>query len=136
AMHANASPLSQQSQQSDEEWGTRPSLITLFTDTWKNVNYVNCSQGWLPASAEVADMLTGYIDVELRAGITKYLRTHGISTNPGTTDMYDVEKRRTGVWFEGEKKTRHAARRINTVRRAKACKPITFDFGWTQEAVR
>ncbi|KAI7155582.1 hypothetical protein KC349_g6870 [Hortaea werneckii] len=136
AMHANTSPLSQQSQQSDEEWGTRPSLITLFTDTWKNVNYINCSQGWLPASAEVTDMLTGYIDIELRAGITKYLRAHGISTNPGTTDMYDVEKRRTGVWFEGEKKTRHAARRINTVRRAKACKPITFDFGWTREAVR
>ncbi|KAI6823764.1 hypothetical protein KC340_g11371 [Hortaea werneckii] len=136
AMHADASPLSQQTRQSDEEWGTRPSLITLFTDMWKNVNYINCSQGWLPASAEVTDMLTGYIDVDLRAGITKYLRVHGISTNPGTTDMYDVEKRRTGVWFDGEKKTRHAARRINTVRRAKACKPITFDFGWTQEAVR
>ncbi|KAI6794975.1 hypothetical protein KC366_g18264 [Hortaea werneckii] len=103
---------------------------------WKNVNYINCSQGWLPASAEVTDMLTGYIDIDLRAGITKYLRAHGISTNPGTTDMYDVEKRRTGIWFEGEKKTRHAARRINTVRRAKACKPITFDFGWTQEAPR
>ncbi|RMZ16895.1 hypothetical protein D0860_00793 [Hortaea werneckii] len=136
ALHSDASPLSQQSQRNDEEWGTRPSLITLFTDMWKNVNYINCSQGWLPASAEVTDMLTGYIDIDLRAGITKYLRAHGISTNPGTTDMYDVEKRRTGIWFEGEKKTRHAARRINTVRRAKACKPITFDFGWTQEAPR
>lgn len=139
ALAALASPTSQpqpQQLQNSDDWGAKPSVMTIFTDTWKNVSYINCSQGWTPLSANVVESLNGNIDAALKTGIIKYLRKIRPGEDAWTQDVYDVEKRRAWIWIEQETKTWAAAKRINTIRRARSEKPITFDFGWLQEAVR
>ncbi|TKA22794.1 hypothetical protein B0A50_07896 [Salinomyces thailandicus] len=119
-----------------DDWGTRPPVITMFTDTWKNVKYIRCAQGWLPSSAEVVSGLTGSFDPEIRTGLLKYLRASRASSESLATDVYEVEKRKAWIWIEQETKLRYAARRINTIRRARSERPVTFDFGWVREAVK
>ena len=120
---------------SDDWNNVRPSVITIFTDTWKNLNHINCAQGCLPGSAAVFGSLTVPMDSDLKAAIVKHLYQHGPLYQGVTNDMYDVEKRKGFIWAEREQRLFAAGRRINSIRRARSCKPVTFDFGWMQKAV-
>jgi len=126
-----------QSQQPGDDWeNAKLSVTTIFTDTWKNLNYINCAQGWLPCTIGMQGR-TSSVEPGIVLGISKYLRSdegrrhHRMPEQ----DMYLVEKRKAEIWFEQEQKLFTAARRINNIRRTRSCKPITFDFGWVRKAV-
>lgn len=135
---AAAAPLTlaeESSQSQNDGWSTiKPTVMTIFTDTWKNVNYINCSQGWLPSSAGI-EGLGAPKDPEITKSILKYLGKHEVFPDTITHDMYEVEKRKARIWMEHELRLFAAGRRINNIRRARACKPVTMDFGWMQKAI-
>jgi len=121
---------------SDSWSGVRPAVITIFTDTWKNLNYIHCAQGWLPTSAGILS-LGGAVDAEIRAPLLTYLQTHEDFSVARTQeeDVHEVQKRRARVWLEREQRMFAAGRRANNIRRARSCRPVMFDFGWTRKAL-
>jgi len=120
---------------SDDWHNVRPAVMTIFTDTWKNLNYINCSQACLPGSAAIFGSLTVPMDSDIKAAVVKYLYQYEPLSHDVTNDMYDVEKRKGLIWAEREQRLFTAGRRINSIRRARSCKPVAFDFGWMQKAV-
>ena len=75
-----------------------------------------------------------FIDALLVNDIQKYLSRSdpAISKAEGAVsmDVYDVEKKRAGIWMECEYRLTVACMRINSARKQNACKPIEMDFGW------
>lgn len=119
-------------------WATRPPGAPVFTDTWHTLNYIRCAQGRLPtmlgleaigptADPEIVTLFFGSFD-ECRA-------IPALSGGLSEKDMYETQKRQASVWMECERRLFAAGRSINSVRRARSCKPIILDFGWIQKAV-
>jgi len=119
-------------------WATRPPAITIFTDNWQNLNFIRCAQGRLPsvlgvealgptADREIARLFIGSFD---KCGVIPAL-----SGGFPDKDTYETQKRQASVWMECERRLFAAGRRINNIRRARSCKPVTMDFGWIQKAV-
>ncbi|KAK4542495.1 hypothetical protein LTR36_006747 [Oleoguttula mirabilis] len=135
---AAAAPLSlaEEAEQSQgDSWAdVKPTVMTIFTDTWRNVTYINCAQGWLPSSAGV-EGLGASVDRDIKSGIIGHLLKHEVFPDTVTHDMYEVEKRKARIWAEQEQRLFVAGRRINSIRRARSCRPVVMDFGWSQKAV-
>ncbi|KAK0279709.1 hypothetical protein LTR91_014465 [Friedmanniomyces endolithicus] len=106
-------------------------VITIFAHTWKNLTYIRCAQGWLPS-------LTGLRDTDrslapdFKALLAK--QAHHFPP-PLSSDLYEVDKRRGQIWLDNEQKLIATGHRINNIRRARSCRPVTMDFGWCQKAV-
>lgn len=135
---AAAAPLTTNEEARDADndpWsGINPTIMTIFTDTWRNMIYIGCAQGWLPSSAGI-EGLGSTIDREIKDGIVNHLLQHEIFPTIVTHDLYEVGKRQARIWAEQEQRLFLAGRRINNIRRARGYKPVTMDFGWLQKAV-
>lgn len=117
----------------DNEWtSSLPVAVAVFTDTWRNLNYINAAQGWLPTHAGVQALPTQQgisADRRLISDIMKRLPPSEAQTH----DQLDAEKRKALMWLEVEIRALRAASKINTVRRAGETKPVVMDFGWAQK---
>jgi hypothetical protein len=104
----------------------------VLTDAWKNLNYVNVAQGWIPTYAGLKALPT-------QQGISsdRQMVREVIDTLPAleaeTHDQLSVEKRKAAMWLEAESRMILAMRRINHVRRARTLPPVVMDFGWARK---
>jgi len=106
--------------------------FSVLTDAWKNLNYVNVAQGWLPTYAGLKALPT-------QQGISsdRHMVREVMDTLPAleaeTHDQLSVEKRKAAMWLEAESRMILAMRRINNVRRARSLPPVVMDFGWARK---
>ncbi|CAK4032423.1 Hypothetical predicted protein [Lecanosticta acicola] len=118
-------------------WSTTPPVTTIFAHNWKNLQYLNFAQGWLPTVPAVQGLPKQTMPFRQRAVADAYLK-HGdicLLSEAAGEDMYEVEKRRAEIWLQIEDKAVEAARRIAQTRRAHACRHIFIDHGWERRAV-
>lgn len=125
--------LSTNNSSTADEWSSASSnRSSVFTDTWKNLNYINVAQGWLPTHAGLKALPT-------QQGISsdRQLVHEVMDTLPAveaeTHDDLSVEKRKAQLWLEGENKVLFAMKRVNNLRRAKTLPPVLMNFGWAQK---
>lgn len=118
---------------SNDDWSSGgAAAFSVLTDAWKNLNYINVVQGWLPTYAGLNALPT-------QQGISsdRQLVREVMDTLPAieaeTHDKLSVEKRKAGMWLEAESRVILAMRRINNVRRARSLPPIMMDFGWARK---
>ncbi|KAK5129572.1 hypothetical protein LTR08_003158 [Meristemomyces frigidus] len=131
AAAASVDTAGEEGQDNDaDRWYVRPNVMKIFTDTWRNVTYLNCSQGWLPSSAGIEGLATTSADRHIKADLIKHLRQHDVVPEFPSHDVHDVEKRKARLWMDHERRLVAAADRINTIRRVRACKLVTVDYGW------
>lgn len=116
-----------------DEWSsTGSSSWSVFTDTWKNLNYINVAQGWMPTHAGLKALPT-------QQGISsdRQLVHEVMDTLPAVEaeshDDLSVEKKKAQIWLEAESQVLFAMRRINSVRRSQTLPPVIMDFGWARK---
>jgi hypothetical protein len=136
------------------EWtaSNRPSALGIFTDTWRNLEYIRCAQGGpLPTllGLESAELeLRGNWEIfwsvkkhrleEARCSEISAAGTSGEGEGEDgdtTEDFYDAQKRFARVWVEREGPLYRAARNVNVMRRRWACRSLVWDFGWWSRVV-
>ncbi|KAK5108111.1 hypothetical protein LTR62_008765 [Meristemomyces frigidus] len=119
---------------------------TVFTTAWKNLAYINISQGWLPTPSALSDLTresradTTTISTELLRHLYFWLHSLPLERSRDTPsmDIYAIEKRKALVWLGLEDSLFDAAKAVNTSRRLQApgqARPVVFDFGWLKKAV-
>lgn len=121
----------------DDGWSpAKPTVITIFTDTWRNLNYINCAQGWLPSASAIEKLNspTIFAGLEELSGYNWRKYRERFPDVP-SDDYYETDKRKARIWLEREQRLFAAGRRINNIRRARSCRPVIFDLGWLQRAV-
>jgi hypothetical protein len=121
-----------------DPWSRQATMASMFTTTWQNVTTIRVGQGWLPtipglralprqtmasSKRQVFDDYAGSFDpFELR------------KAELDEADIFGVQKRQADAWLELEERAIAAERKINTIRRMHACKPVVFDHGWMRKA--
>lgn len=121
------------SAESPDNWSSSgAAAFSVLTDAWKNLNYINIAQGWLPTYAGLKALPT-------QQGISsdRQLVREVMNTLPAveaeTHDQLSVEKRKAAMWLEAESRMILAMRRVNNVRRARSLPPVVMDFGWARK---
>ena len=121
------------SAESPDDWSSSgAAAFSVLTDAWKNLNYINIAQGWLPTYAGLKALPT-------QQGISsdRQLVREVMDTLPAveaeTHDQLSVEKRKAAMWLEAESRMILAMRRVNNVRRARSLPPVVMDFGWARK---
>ncbi|KAJ8603940.1 hypothetical protein MRB53_042007 [Persea americana] len=122
---------------SDEQadcWARQAWISNPFVDTWKNVEYVRCGQGWLPTLTGLAAVRSDAEDRQrqrLIGDIEKSMQAvASLRVAEDEDDPFDIARRRAEIWVQCELKACVATNLVNVMRRAESCKPIRFDYGW------
>lgn len=116
-----------------DDWETNNSAnLSVLTDTWKNLSFVNVAQGWLPTYAGLKALPTQQGISSDRQMVREIMETLP-AVEAETHDQLSVEKKKASMWLEAESRVLFAMRRINNVRRATHLPPIVMDFGWAQK---
>lgn len=123
-----------------DAWTRTPAVVSIFVHNWKNLEYLNCAQGWLPT---VPGLLSLPRDPTTLAGVTiakDYLKTFDpielMRLETAGTDAYDVDKRRAFIWAKNEDLARGARATINLTRAAYGCKFLMIDHGWEKKRLQ
>lgn len=118
-------------------WPTTPPVTTIFAHNWKNLQYINFSQGWLPTVPALQGLPKQTMPFRQRAIAEDYLRSTDVPSIIAAEveeDIYQVEKRRAEIWLQIEDRAVQAAKKIAQTRRAHACRHIAIDHGWEKRA--
>lgn len=116
-----------------DEWSTNGlSALSVLTDTWKNLCFVNVAQGWLPTYAGLKALPTQQGISSDRQMVREIMDTLP-AIEAETHDHLSREKQKALMWLESESRMLLAMRRINNVRRARTLPPVVMDFGWARK---
>jgi len=117
-----------------------PIVTAIFAQNWKNLQYLNCAQGWLPTFEGLCSLPRQQLGSKQRRLVEDYLK--GLDAldfwkkaADGEKDLYEVEKRRANIWVHDEVETWDMQQRINDTRRQHACKPLAVDHGWERKVL-
>lgn len=117
----------------NDEWSTGSgSGLSVFTNTWKNLGYINVAQGWLPTHVGLKALPTQQGISSDRQMVREILDTLPAIEAKSHDDL-SVEKQKALMWLEGESRVLFAMRRINNVRRNEKLQPVVMDFGWARK---
>lgn len=120
-----------------DTWTQMPVATRIFAHNWKNLQYLNYAQGWLPSVPGLLALRKDPIALVHKTTIDEYLKTFDpielLKLGTGGVDVYDLEKRKADIWIKNEESARGAASRINSIRHAHACKILSVDHGWEKE---
>ncbi|KAF2162852.1 hypothetical protein M409DRAFT_26707 [Zasmidium cellare ATCC 36951] len=109
-------------------------VTSIFVYNWKNIQYLNVSQGWLPRVSGMTALRKDPSAAMHRHIAEKYLDSFDpfelLRLETGSVDLYDVEKRKALMWAKTEAPARSAAAAINLVRLTHGCKKVEIDHGW------
>jgi hypothetical protein len=112
---------------------TKTTVSMIFVDHWKNLEYLNCAQGWLPSATGVNALPKQTICPTHKSIATAFLKsTKAAGVMISEDDIHGTEKKKAEVWILEEAPCVAAGSRINACRRMHACKPIEIDHGWTK----
>jgi hypothetical protein len=118
---------------STDDWSSSgATTFSVLTDAWKNLNYVNVAQGWIPTYAGLKALPTQQGISSDRQMVREVMDTLP-ALEAETHDQLSVEKRKAAMWLEAESRMILAMRRINHVRRARTLPPVVMDFGWARK---
>ena len=118
---------------STDDWSSSGATTSsVLTDAWKNLNYVDVTQGWLPTYAGLKALPTQQGISSDRQMVREVMDTLP-ALEAETHDQLSAEKRKAAMWLEAESMMILAMRRINNVRRAKSLPPVVMDFGWARK---
>jgi hypothetical protein len=137
AFHADATESRSDAESSHDGWTGVSSATSIFVRNWKNLLYVNCHQGSIPAASTLQSLPRQPMQPSHRAIIDRFMERVGISQLSLTDDMdYSgtVAQRKAQMWLELEVRAYAAERRINAVRRSSNIKLVEFDHGWGSSA--
>lgn len=116
-----------------DDWSSGgTSTSSALVDTWKNLNYINVAQGWLPTHAGLKALPTQQGISSDRPMVREILNTLPVE-EAETHDQLSIEKQKAMLWLEAESKVLGAVRRINFLRRNSALPLIVMDFGWARK---
>ena len=116
----------------DDEWSINSSTaLSVFTDTWKNLCFINMAQGWLPTYAGLKALPTQQ-GISSDRQMVREIMDALPAAEAETHDQLSSEKPKALMWLEAESRMLFAMRRINNVRRARTLSPVVMDFGWAQ----
>jgi hypothetical protein len=115
------------------EWLTSvPTALSVFTDTWKNLCFINVAQSWMPTYAGLKALPTQQGISSDRQTVREIMDTLP-PIEAETHDQLSKEKQKALMWLEAESRMLFAMRRINNVRRARTLPPVVMDFGWARK---
>ncbi|KAK4502342.1 hypothetical protein PRZ48_005767 [Zasmidium cellare] len=112
------------------------SVVSIFVYNWKNMQYLNVSQGWLPTAS---GMLALKKDTSATLPYRRFIQDYLSRFEPVelmrleaeiTNDVHDVEKRKALVWAEREVAAQRSVGTINLARMTHGCKKLEIDHGW------
>ena len=116
-----------------DPWLKASSNMSIFADSWKNLLYINCSQGHVPSASGVRALPRQTSPATQRKIITDLLKKYDTKLcvdNIPDPAGYEVEKRKAHMWMGTEERAVLAGQMINFIRRSHNCKSITMDYGW------
>jgi hypothetical protein len=117
----------------NDEWSTTGlTASSVFTDTWKNLCFINAAQGWMPTYAGLKALPTQQGISSDRQMVREIMDTLP-AIEAETHDQLSREKQKALMWLEAEGRVLFAMRRINNVRRARTLPPVVMDFGWARK---
>jgi len=117
----------------NDEWSTTGlTALSVFTDTWKNLCFINVAQGWMPTYAGLKALPTQQGISSDRQMVREIMDTLP-AIEAETHDQLSREKQKALMWLEAESRVLFAMRRINNVRRARTLPPVVMDFGWARK---
>ena len=117
----------------NDEWSTTGlTALSVFTDTWKNLCFINVAQGWMPTYAGLKELPTQQGISSDRQMVREIMDTLPV-IEAETHDQLSREKQKALMWLEAESRVLFAMRRINNVRRARTLPPVVMDFGWARK---
>jgi len=116
-----------------DEWSTQGSTaLSVFTDTWKNLSFINVAQGCIPTYAGLKALPTQQGISSDRQMVREIMDTLP-AVEAETHDQLSSEKQKATMWLGAESRMLFAMRRVNNVRRARTLPPVVMDFGWAQK---
>lgn len=116
-----------------DDWSSSgTTTMSVLTDTWKNLKYINVARGWTPTYAGLKALPTQQGISSDRQMVREIMETLP-AVEAETHDQLSAEKQKAFMWLEAESRVLLAMRRINNVRRAKNLPPVLMDFGWAQK---
>lgn len=119
-----------------EHWLKKSTISIIFVEAWKNLKYLNFSQGWLPTVAGMDALPKQNIRPCLKKIVVDFLASEQDLDNIVLDkDAELAAKNKAELWVQNEAPCVYAGARINACRRMHACKPITIDHGWTRRVV-
>lgn len=119
-----------------------PKWSSIFLTNWKNLSYVRCAQSELPSLRGLQTLLNdnsfpSSMHRKLAARLLVHMK-QDLGLLPPDEDapreVTEVEKKRTWIWVQHERKAVDTALRINDVRKMHGAKMIVFDHGWMRTA--
>jgi len=118
---------------SNDMWSTHAMTgLSVFTDTWKNLCFINVAQGWMPTHAGLKALPTQQ-GISSDRQMVREIMDALPATEAETHDQLSREKQKALMWLEAESRMLFAMRRINNVRRARTLPPVVMDFGWARK---
>ncbi|KAF1816671.1 hypothetical protein P152DRAFT_454901 [Eremomyces bilateralis CBS 781.70] len=98
-----------------------------FNSYWRQIRYINMSQGWIPSDAGAIQSLpAGMISIEL----LDYLRKRWKSGRPSIPIQPDASLQQVRQWILQEQLAREIARKIRQVRSGQGGLYCEVDCGW------
>lgn len=126
-------PELQSSTRATDDWASDDwTHLSVLTETWKNLTFVNVAQGWLPTYAGLKVLPTQQGISSDRQMVREIMETL-LAVEAETHDQLSREKQKASMWLEAESRVLFAMRRINNVRRANTLPPVVMDFGWARK---
>jgi hypothetical protein len=117
----------------NDGWSTSgTTALSVFTDTWENLCFINVAQGWMPTYAGLKALPTQQGISSDRQMVREIMDTLP-AIEAETHDQLSREKQKALMWLEAESRMLFAMRRINNVRRARTLPPVVMDFGWARK---
>lgn len=118
----------------EDSWIKTPPVTSIFYHNWKNLQYLNVSQGWLPTEAGLQALPRQSFTMEQQMLVGSFLRKARADSvllpQVDGEDMFGVERRKANIWLQIESEVVAAANTVKRVRRYHHCKPITISHGW------
>ncbi|KAF1822030.1 uncharacterized protein K489DRAFT_380766 [Dissoconium aciculare CBS 342.82] len=115
---------------------TKTTVSMIFVDHWKNLEYLNCAQGWSPSATGVDALPKQTICPTHKSIVNAFLKSaKTIGATIGEDDVHSTARKQAEVWILEEAPCVAAGARINACRRMHACKPVEIDHGWTKRLI-
>ncbi|KAF2720224.1 hypothetical protein K431DRAFT_227083 [Polychaeton citri CBS 116435] len=105
--------------------------VSILTTTWKEITYLNLSQGWfptLPGVSSVDRQGSARLD-EFTTDLVEHLQEYERRCENSSVDSVD-DKRRAAIWKQTQYRLFRMGRKIHNLRRTAGCKLIDIDFGY------
>lgn len=121
------------SDSTNDAWSAHNALTSIWISNWKNVHYLNISQGWIPQFVSLELLPKQHMSSDRKAIVAKVSRQSTLAPLALDDDRESLNllsQSKARVWLDLEEQALQVEKEINATRRAGRVKPIDVDHGW------